>query len=153
MCSPEYYTLSNFYVLVQQTQQLEASITPSISSTGARNPYHIRFFWLLLLTADRLLIVLFKHSLALPIIYQVILYQITVVIQIQTQVKITTLYSHKTYCQLKRIKSSCISFWTHTCLAHNICIIPAESSVSRIMNLALPHSILDLHHQNQSDQY
>ena len=146
MCSPEYYNLSNFYVLVQQTQQLEASITSSISSTGARNPYHLRFFWSLLLTADRLLIVLFKHSLALPIIYQVILYQITVVIQIQTQVKTTTLYSHKTYCQLKWIKSSCISFWTHTCLAHNICIIPAESSVSRIMNLALSPSIIDLHH-------
>ena len=49
----------------------------------------------LLLTADRLLIVLFKHSVALPIIYQVILYRITVVIRIQTQVKTITLYSHK----------------------------------------------------------
>ena len=54
---------------------------------------------------------------------------------------------------IKCIKSPCISFWTHACLAHNICIIPAKYSVSRIMTLAHPSSILDLRHQNRSDHY
>ena len=54
---------------------------------------------------------------------------------------------------IKCIKSSSISFWTHACLAHNICIISAEYSVSRITFLALPSSILDLRHQYQNYYY
>ena len=135
MCSPEYYTLSNFYVLVQQTQQLEASITSSISSVGARNPYHLRFFWSLLLTADQLLIVPFKHSLALTIINQAIFYQTTVVIQIQTQIKVRQFNFN--------IKFKHIEIWVYL-LNQSHCIL-TKLNVNYQMNQISMYIILDAH--------
>ena len=105
------------------------------------------------LTADRLFIVLLSTHLLFR------LYTKPSFIELQKWSKFK-LKSKQSHCILTNllstitwIKSSCISFWTHTCLAHNICIIPAESSVSRIMHLAFPPSILDLRYQNRSDQY
>ena len=98
-------------------------------------------FWSLFIAHSRSIFYRLEHSLALTIINQAIIYQTTVVIRIQTQIKSNnsnsksnsnilkygytyrtnhTVLSQNWMSTIKCIRSSCISFWTHACLAHNM---------------------------------